>query len=457
VNRVKGGERLAEGRRKGALRDMAHLVIGPLTRIFGHAYLRVEAEEGMSPGVRFSAFGYRGFEMMARGVHVDNLPPLVSRICGPDSLFHQAAACLAVEKALGMEAPPAARSLRELALWAQLFERHAVSLSVHGLPDLLFPSSDPGLRNLVSIYRVDEEVVRRLLSLKSLGTAVLRETGGSTVHGVNFRPGGVVRDLSAESRERLADRLRSGESLLLETARLVKLLLRRSEETVRRAGSIEGSFLAEHDPGGMGITGGGPALFTPGTEAEGPRPVEDLGERLREEPSSSGHVIYAGLEGTGALTVGPLARVNVNGRYGTPRADEELSELKETWGFPIRYPMVAHALRMLEMLHAWERMLELLREPSRGTLGETLNPGAGKAMVYIEAPEGGLVYGVELGEKGLVEKLSIVSPLQFNLRNLEKSLAEAFASVEKEGQERVSDVLHMVVRAYSPCVPCGVH
>ncbi|MDI6872806.1 MAG: nickel-dependent hydrogenase large subunit [Actinomycetota bacterium] len=436
---------------------MAELVIKPLTRIYGNASLRVETEEGSSPRARFSAFGYRGFEMMARGVYVDNLVPLVSRICGPDSLFHQAAACLAVERALGVQAPPAARSLRELALWAQLFERHAVSLSVHSLPDLLFPSSDPGLRNLVSIYRVDEEVVRRLMSLKSLGTAVLREAGGTPVHGVNFRPGGVVRDLPPESRERLADKLRSGEPLLLETARLVKLLLRRSEETVRTAGSIDGSYLAMRYPGGMEITGGGPALYVPGVEGVAPQPMEDLGERLREEPSVHGHVVYAFLEGAEELRVGPLARLNVNGSYGTPRADEELAEVKETWGFPVRYPMVAHALRMLEMIHAWERMLELLREPSQGSLGENLNPGAGKARVYLEAPEGGLVYGLELGEDGLVERLSIVSPLQFNLRSLERSLAEAFAGTGREGGEKVADVLQMVVRAYAPCIPCGVH
>lgn len=436
---------------------MAELVIRPLTRIFGNAALRVESEEGATPRVRFSAFGYRGFELMARGAHVDNMVPMVSRICGPDSLFHQAAACLAVEEALGVQVPPAARTLREIALWAQLFERHAVSLSVHSLPDLLFPASDPGLRNLVSIYRVDEEVVRRLLSLKSLGTAVLREAGGTQVHGFNFRPGGVVRDLTPESRRSLTERLRSGEPLLLETARLVKLLLRRSEDRVRTAGSIDGSYLAMRHPGGMEISGGQPALYIPGEEGGEPRTLQDLGGILREEPSAHGHVVYASCEGAEELRVGPLARLNVNGNYGTFRADEELVEVKETWGFPVRYPMVAHALRMLEMIHAWEKMLSLLGEPTQGSLGGSLSPGAGRARVYLEAPEGGLLYGLELGEDGLVRDLSIVSPLQFNLRSLERSLAEAYAATAREGVEKATDVLQMVVRAYAPCVPCGVH
>ncbi len=436
---------------------MAELTIKPLTRIYGNASLRVEAPEGEAPRARFSAFGYRGFEMMARGVHVDNLVPMVSRICGPDSLFHQAAACLGVERALGVELPSATRSLRELALWAQFFERHAVSLSVHSLPDLLFPSSDPGLRNLVSIYRVDEEVVRRLLSLKSLGTEVLREVGGSPVHGVSFRPGGVVRDLPPGARERLAESLRSGESLLLETARLVKLLMRRSEETVKAAGGTEGSYLALNNPEGVEICAGVPALFHPGAADEPLRALPDLGGRLREEPSPHSHVVYAWVEGADELRVGPLARLNVNGRYGTPKADEELAEVKETWGFPVRHPMVAHVLRMLEMIHAWERMLEILSEPSAGDPGRALSPGAGEAEVYIEAPEGGMVYRLQLGEEGLVERMSVVSPLQFNLRSLERSLVEAFTGAGGEAGGRTADVLQMVVRAYAPCVPCGVH
>lgn len=436
---------------------MAELVISPLTRIYGHAFLRLVAEEGTDPRASFSAFGYRGFESIARGMHVDSLVPLVSRICGADSLFHQAAACLAVERALGVEVPPSARVIRELALWSQLFERHAVSLFVHGLPDLLFPSSAPALRNLPSIYGVDEDVVRRLLGLKSLGTAVLREVGGGAVHGVNLRPGGVVRPIPPEVRESLMERLRGAESLLLETARLVKLLLRRNEEVVKKAAREQVSCLALRHPDGVRLGEGKPALFNPGAEGVGIQELEGMEGRLREVPHPRGHVVHAFLEGAGELVVGPLARLNVNGRYGTPRADEELGEVRETWGFPVRYPLVAHALRMLEMIHAWERMLQLLDEDTGGRLGESLTPEAGKALVYLEAAEGGMAYGLELDERGLVRRLSIFSPLQFNLRSLEGSVAEAYALSRSEGEERLVDVLQMVVRAYAPCVPCGIH
>ncbi len=437
---------------------MTELVIDPITRIFGNASLRVDMEESGRARVRFQAYGYRGLERIVRGAHLENLLPVVSRICGVDSLFHQVAASLAVEKALGLEVSSNLRDLRNLALWAQFFERHAISLFVHGLPDLLFPASDPGLRNLVSIYRVDEEVVRRLLGLKSLGTTVLREVAGAAVHPMNFRPAGAARDVSQEVRRGLLERLNGARPLLAETARLVKLILRRNEELVNQAGDAPTAYLALKGQSGMEIEGASPALLGP----EAPHPallsMEELPGKLREENSPSSHVRYAGLEGVDRLKVGPLARLNVNGRYGSPWADEELEELKAQWGFPVHRCLLGHALRMLEMIHAWERMMALLQGPPLEDIHAEVRPAAGRAAAMLEAPEGSLVYILEVSEEGLVERLSVFSPLQFNLRSLEKSLSEVSAALggtEREG--KAEDLLQMVIRAYAPCIPCGVH
>lgn len=436
---------------------MPEVLIDPITRIFGNASLRLEAEESGRVRVCFRAYGYRGMEEIARGAHLENLLPVVSRICGVDSLFHQVAASLAVEKALGLEASPDLRDLRALALWAQLFERHAISLAVHSLPDLLFPASDPGLRNLVSIYRVAEDVVRRLLGLKSLGTTVLREVGGAAVHPMNFRPAGAARDISQEVRRGLVGKLDEARPLLAEMARQVKLSLRRNEDLVNQTGDTPTTCLSLKGRSGIDVEEGSPALLSP--EAAGPisLSVEELQEKLQEENSPCSHVRYAGLEGVGEVTVGPLARINVNGRYGSPWADEELEELKAHWGFPVHKCLLGHALRVLEMIHAWERMVALLEGPPLEDIKAVVRPAAGEAVAMLEAPEGSLVYVIGISGEGLVEKLSIFSPLQFNLRSLERSLLEIHAVLggsEEEG--KVEDLLQMVVRAYAPCIPCGV-
>jgi len=78
---------------------MGDLVIEPVTRIGGNASIRLIRDEAGNPReARLQAYGYRGFDLFARGAHVDNLVSVVSRICGRDSAFHQIAAARAVER-----------------------------------------------------------------------------------------------------------------------------------------------------------------------------------------------------------------------------------------------------------------------------------------------------------------------------------------------------------------------
>jgi coenzyme F420-reducing hydrogenase alpha subunit len=439
---------------------MSEILIDPVTRIYGKASMRVILDEkGRPREARLQAFGYRGFDQIARGSHVENLCTLVSRICGGDSLFHQLAAAAAVEKALGVEPPPEAQRLRELALWGQMFERHAVSLTVHSLPDLLFPSSDPGLRNIISIYRVDEETIKRLMVLKSVATSVLREAGGRAVHPVNFLPGGAVKDIPEERRRALIEKLNEIRPLLIETGRLVKLLLRRNEEAVNMLGSDTVPCLSLKGESGMVTAGKSLAVVGEGGEIVGTLTQQEAAERLQENNSGHSHIRSAEISGIGEVRVGPLARLNVNGRYGTAQADEELEEVKAHWGFPLHRNMISHVARILEMIHAWERMVKLLGLPASEMMRRTFTPSAGSGVGIVEAPEGTLVYGVVLDEMGLVKQLAITAPLQFNLKSLERAVLESARAVSAgvETTERVGSMLETAMRAFAPCIPCGVH
>jgi len=439
---------------------MTEITIDPVTRINGNASIRVLLDEAGSPReARFQAFGYRGFDQIARGSHIENLLAIVSRVCGGDSLFHQIAAAMAVERALGVEPPEEAQRLRELAMWGQLFERHAVSLTVHSLPDLLFPSSDPGLRNIISINRVDEEVIKRLMALKSLGTYVLEEAGGKAVHPVNFLPAGAAQGITGDRRRSLIDKLDEAKPLLIETGRLIKLLMRRNEEAVNTLGTDPTSYFSLKGESGLVITGSSLAAINAAGESLAVLTPEEAAERLEESNSHHSHIRSAELSGVGEVRVGPLARLNVNGHYGTPQADEELEEVKAQWGFPLHRSMISHVARILEMIHAWEKMIEILNQPAGERMRQALKPAAGRGVGTVEAPEGTLLYNLVLGDNGTVKQLGITAPLQFNLKALERSLLESARAAlgGAETGERATIMLETAIRAYAPCIPCGVH
>lgn len=439
---------------------MTDLVIDPVTRISGNASIRVKRDESGKPvEAQLLAFGYRGFDLFMRGSHLDNLVPLVSRICGGDSVFHQVAAALAVEDALGLEIPDAASRLRELAMWGQLMERHAVSLTVHSLPDLLLPSSDPGLRNIISIHRVDEEVVRRFMSLKALGTRVLRAAGGKAVHAVNIAPGGAVIDIGEEASRQLLEKIYEARSLLVETARLIKLLLRRNQEVVLSLGEEDSPCLALKGKDRIRLWGESPAVA--GGDGVGAPLLSsrELQASIEESNSGHSHIRAAKIKGVGEVRVGPLARLNVNGRYGSELADAELEELKTQWGFPFKHSMLAHAARIMEMIHAWEMIVKLLEYTPGGDLRKTFSPGEGTGAAAVEAPEGTLVYGLEVDGEGYLKGISITAPLQFNHGSLERCLLKGAlsAGAGAEGDARASVLLETAARSYAPCIPCALH
>jgi coenzyme F420-reducing hydrogenase alpha subunit len=436
------------------------ILIDPVTRIYGNAAVRIEASGDGEPGeARFQAYGYRGLDQAVRGAHLDNLMPIVSRICGADSLFHQIGAATAAEKALDMDLPEAALRLRELALWAQLFERHAVSLTVHSLPDLLFPSSGQNLRSIIGIHKVDEEVVQRVMALKSLGTAILREAGGRAVHPVNFIIGGAIHDIGDERRSELLQRLEEAKPLLVETCHLMKLLLRRNEEVAKGLGTEASSYLALEAETPVALTGTRGKIVGVEGKDEGKVETQDMPARFVENNSSYSHIRHVEIQGITRFRVGPLARLNINGKYGSETADEELEDVKEQWGFPVHQSMLAHMARMLEMMHAWERMKALLSQPAGEVTRTPISYRAGEGVGAMDAPEGLLVYRLEVDGEGLIREMNFIAPLQFNLKALEGSLNETAAAFAgpNDAVERAVGYLEMAVRAYAPCPMCGLH
>ncbi len=441
---------------------MQRLLIDPVTRVSGDLSLEVvPGEDGEPAEVLLRAAGFRGFERILQGARLENLVPLASRICGPCSVSHQLAACRAAENALGVSVSESAKKMRELLMLGQLLSGHALTLTIQSLPDLLFPQSDVAVRNILSIYRVEEEIVRKVFSLRFLGSQIIRALGGNPVHPLGLVPGGMLKPLKEDMRLQLLEAMTRAEPLVEETARLLRMLLKRNAELAQEMGGSEASFLACRGERGLALEGDRFRLLAPDGSVRKEGAEGELPETLGEEPLPHTYLKSARTEEGGTFRVGPLARLAVADGLGTPMADAELAELRDQAGWPPQKAMLAHAARMVEMVHAWERMVALLNDAS--LTGEevrsTVSPSAGSGVGAVESPEGLLLYFLELEEGGRVSRLNIISPLQCNhLPLLGDLLLEARRlSGVLETEEEARNRLEMMVRAYGPCLPCGVH
>ena len=97
----------------------------------------------------------------------------------------------------------------------------------------------------------------------------------------------------------------------------------------------------------------------------------------------------------------PLARLNVADGMATPEAQEAYEEFYKTLGGkPVHHTLANHWARVIEMIHAAERMRELVNDP------EITSPKCGApqavpeiGMGVVEAPRGTLFHHYETDDR----------------------------------------------------------
>ncbi len=113
---------------------MARKIIDPITRIEGHLRIEVELDGNRVVDAWSSGMMFRGIETILRDRDPRDAPLMTQRICGVCTHVHYDASIWAVENALGITPPPAARIVRNLILGTQLVQDHIIHFyHLHGL------------------------------------------------------------------------------------------------------------------------------------------------------------------------------------------------------------------------------------------------------------------------------------------------------------------------------------
>jgi sulfhydrogenase subunit alpha len=154
--------------------------------------------------------------------------------------------------------------------------------------------------------------------------------------------------------------------------------------------------------------------------------------------------------------LGPLARVHLS----FDRLSETARRTADEIGFalPCRNPFRGIVARGLEVIHAYETALAILRayrEPSAARVG--LPRQAGEGCGATEAPRGLLYHRYKLDEAGLISFAKIVPPTSQNQGQIEHDLATWLPRILAETDERIARSCERVIRSYDPCISCSTH
>ncbi len=449
------------------------VVIQPVTRIEGHAKISIHLDDARKvESARFHITEFRGFEKLCEGRPFQEMPGLMSRVCGICPVSHALASSKAGDMLLGVEIPAAAEKQRRLVNYAQVLQSHALSFFHLSSPDLLLGMDAPAAeRNIFGLLERDPDFLRRGIRLRQFGQRVIELVGGKKVHPGWSGPGGVHREFTAAQRDEvLASIPEALESVAMALDRL-KSLLDSFREEVEHMGNFASLFLATvNESGGLEYYDGTIRIVdgAGNTIAEGldPRRYHTYLAEASEEFSFVKSPFYQPFGyPQGHYRVGPLARLNVAKFAGTARADRELKEFKQRGAGPVCQSFHYHLARVIEMLHAVERIEELMADAE--LLSETIQAKASlnkrEGIGSCEAPRGTLFHHYRVDANGLMTWANLLIATGQNNPAMNRSVEQTARHFLKFGSDGAAldqgflNRLEASIRCYDPCLSCSTH
>ncbi len=391
------------------------------------------------------------------------------------------ASCKATDAVYHVDPPPAAKKLRELFYCAHMIHSHVAHFYALAAPDfVLGPMSDPAERNILGLVaKVGLDIGSEVIKHRAYAQDIQAVIGGKATHPVCGLPGGMSKPINEAERQNFEEKARS----LVEFGKFGlklfdDLVLGNKEYLDLITGDVYTmkSYymgLVDSDNKVNFYDGNVRVVDSEGKEVARFEPSEYL-DYIAEhvEPWSYlkfpflKKVGWKGLvEGkdSGVYRVSPLARLNAADGMATPLAQAEYERMYKTLGGkPVHATLAFHWARLIEILYAAERLLELCQDseitsPEVRTV-PTATPDEGVSI--IEAPRGTLIHHYQTDDRGMVQKVNLIVATAHNYPAMNMSIKKAAQGLIKKGQavsEGLLNMVEMAFRAYDPCMACATH
>ncbi len=448
------------------------IVIEPLTRVEGHGKVTIHLDElGQVAESRLHVTEFRGFERFMQGRPFWELPVAVQRLCGICPVSHHLCASKAVDWFVGgQDPPPTAQKMRRLMHYGQIFQSHALHFFHLASPDLLFGfDSDVARRNVVGVAAAFPELAKQGILMRKFGQEVIRATAGKKVHGTGAIPGGINKNLSLVERDELFAEVPVMKRWARSAVELAKNYTLEHLELATDFGSFPSNYLClVREDGALDLYDGGlRAIDSDGELIFDHVASEDYLDYFAEEVKPWSYMKFPFLRllgpENGWYRVGPLARINACTYIDTPEAEAARVDFKACTGAPPNPMSLAyHWTRMIELLHAIEKIEVLLDDPDlQGTdLVNTSGERRLEAVATLEAPRGTLFHHYKINEDDQVVMANLIVSTTSNNEAMNRAVHAVATKYLGGGRKLTEGLLNHVevaIRAYDPCLSCATH
>jgi F420-non-reducing hydrogenase large subunit len=461
---------------------MERITIDPITRLEGHGKIEIFLDgDGNVANTYFQIPELRGFERFCVGRPVEDLPILTNRICGVCPEAHHLAGAKAADAVYNVDPPRTAKMLRELLYSAFYVTDHATHFYILGGPDFVMgPDAPVAERNILGvIHKVGLEIAGQVIQARKAGHHVIEIIGGRKVHPATSIPGGLTRGINEEERKEIEElgrwaidfaqfSLQLFSDIVLGNQDYVDLILSDAfTHPMHYIGMVDENNKVNFydgkvsvvDPEGKRLGKYGPDEYTDWI-TERVEPWTYLKFPYLKKVGWKGLV---GGKDSGVYSATPLSRLNASDGMATPLAQEHYEKMYETLGGkPVHQQLATHWARLIELLYAAERWVELATDPEitsdnfHTVPTETPSEGVG----IVEAPRGTLTHHYWTDERGVVTKVNLIVGTTNNNAPISMSVKKAAQAFIKSGTvvtEGLLNRVEMAFRSYDPCFGCATH
>ena len=457
------------------------ITIDPITRLEGHGKIDILLDAaGDVERAWLQIPELRGFEVFSIGRPVEEMPQITSRICGVCPTAHHMAATKALDDLYQVAPTPAGRTIRELIYNTFMVEDHALHVYLLGGPDFIVgPQAPPSERNVVGVIKkVGIEVGTRVISMRRRLRELIAYFGGKAIHPVFGLPGGVSKGLKPEDLPQFRQLAKDTLEFALFTLQVFHDIVLKNADYMK----LITSDAYTHRTYYMGLADAANRVnFYDGllrvVDANGNEfakfPARNYREYIAEHVEPWSYVKFCYLKPLGwhgfdggaqssIYAVAPLARLNAADGMATPQAQNAYAEFFDVLGRkPVHHTLANHWARVVEMIYAAERMVQLVNDPELTDPNIRTIPTAtpSRGVGVVEAPRGTLFHEYETDERGLVKKANLVVATQNNAARIAMSVDKAAKGLIKKGHvnDGLLNMVEMAFRAYDPCFGCATH
>ena len=446
---------------------MVKLTMEPVTRIEGHAKITVHLDDaGNVEETRLHVMEFRGFEKFLQGRPIEEVPRIVPRICGICDVQHHLAAAKAVDQCFGFkddEILPAAYKMRELMNWGSYMHSHGIHFYFLAAPDFI-AGKDRKTRNVFQIIKDSPDLAMQAIEIRKNAQDIVAATGGRPIHPTSSTPGGISTELDEETQKDLLKKAQRNVELAVATLETAKPIFEENIDLVNSLGLVDTYHCGLVNNGVWDVYNGDVRMKDKEGKLYAEFPSENYLDYMAEKVKPYSWLKFPYIKDLGypegIYRVAPLSRLNVADKMPTPKAQDYFKEFKDMFGYA-QQPLLFHWARLIELVAASECAANTLEEDLSGPkFPESLEKQAGEGVGIVEAARGTLTHHYQCDENGLVTKANIIVATIQNNPAMEMGIQKVAKDYIKPGVEvddKIFNLMEMVIRAYDPCLSCATH